>query len=65
MANTNHVDEIKITSLKRDTMNQYWLFDGMGRSGHIAEEVELLARRCKTWSPNALKEQLIHENRSK
>lgn len=65
MASTNQVDELENTGLKRNSMNQFWLFDGLGRNSHIADEVELLARRCKTVSPNAVKELLIYEKRPK
>ena len=63
MANIHDVDEIQIKGLKRDSMQQFWLFDGLGKNAHIAEEVELLARRCKTVSPNAVKEELYYEKR--
>ena len=63
MAVSNRVKEIQITGLKRDCMHQFWLFDGLGENSHISEEVELQARRCKTISPNVVKEQLFYEIR--
>ena len=56
MASINNSNESQTSTLKLTSMRQFWLFDGLGRNGHLVDEVELLARRCKTVSPNAVKE---------
>lgn len=62
-AEGQEIDEIQITPLKRDSLQNFWLFNGRGKTGHIAEEVELLARRCRTVAPNSIKQELYYERR--
>lgn len=63
MAYNHDVGEIQIKSFKGDSVQQFWLFDGQGTTSSIANEVESLARRCRTVSPNAIKRDLYYQNR--
>ncbi len=54
------VDAIQIQSLTpTSAMQPFWLFDGK----NVANEVENMARRCNTVSPNAIKEELYYKRR--
>eukprot|EP00795_Rhopilema_esculentum_P013297 gene13297-4139_t len=56
------VDDLQIVSLRPESVQPFWLFDGAGVKS-LSGEVELLARRCRTVSPNALKQELYYEKR--
>lgn len=49
------VDAFQIQGIKRESAaRRFWLFDGR----NTGEEVDELARRCRTVSPNMVKDQL-------
>eukprot|EP00794_Sanderia_malayensis_P017588 gene17588-19341_t len=56
------LDAVQIQSPSQTSLQQFWLFDGH-TSNNVAEEVDNLARRCRTVSPGALKQELFNEQR--
>ena len=56
MADTN-VEALRIEGLIRPlSVQPFWLFDGKS----LSDEVDQLARRCRTNTPNSLKQDLYH-----